>query len=229
MVWTDDEVWPNGKASPAVTPHFEPNAPLYDRVKTDSKGRVVYKKKGDTVTTEHQTEEGYVGKAKGMKQVLWERGLWKEDMIGVVDPEKDKQGRDHDLSMQHVLNACYDFATERTAFQLMLIDRGHIPEMSPKCHPEIAGVGIEYSWGKQKMHFRRHTDHVGAHLHKNIIESMEQCGLVRVRKYARKSREYRRAYKGNGEMDHAVIEKFVKTRKSHRGADAQDWAFIYAT
>ena len=59
------------------------------------------------------------------------------------------------------------------------------------------------------------------------MRSMKECDLKRVRKYARKSREYRRAYRGQSEMDHAVIEKFVKTRKSHRGADKQDWAFIY--
>ena len=107
-----------------------------------------------------------------------------------------------------------------------MIERGHIPEMSPKCHPEVAGVGIEYSWGKQKQWFRRETDHVGKHLHQNIIASMKQCTLERVRKYARKAREYRRAYEGNNEMDHEDIEKHVKMQKSHRGADRQDTAFI---
>ena len=68
-----------------------------------------------------------------------------------------------------------------------------IPEMSPKCHPELAGVGIEYSWGKAKMYFRRHTDHIGRHQHANIEKAMSPVvlTLARVRKFARKARAYR--------------------------------------
>ena len=51
------------------------------------------------------------------------------------------------------------------------------------------------------MHFRRHSDHVGKHLHKNVIESMsiKVLTLLRVRRYARKARAYRRAYELNDE------------------------------
>lgn len=35
----------------------------------------------------------YVGKAKGMKQILWERGLWREGMLVEID-EDDAKGRD---------------------------------------------------------------------------------------------------------------------------------------
>lgn len=177
--------------------------------------------------------QGYHGKPKGLKQVLWERGLWKEGMIKTVDPDKDKQGRGHDLSMVHVLENCYDFATERTAFQHMMIERGHIPEMSPKCHPELAGVGIEYSWGKSKQWFRRHSDHVARNLHENIKESFKLLNLPRVRKFARKTRSYGRAYDGRDSMQHGDIEKNVhrmkklrQKKKSHRGADRQDLAFL---
>ena len=99
--------------------------------------------------------------------------------------------------------------------------------MSPKCHPELAGVGVEYSLGKSKMHFRRHSDHVGKHLHKNIIESMsiEVLTLLRVRRYARKARAYRRAYELNGEgtMGKDDIEKQIKISRRHRSALDIDW------
>ena len=36
--------------------------------------------------------------------------------------------------------------------------RGHILQMSPKCHPELAGHGIEYAWGAAKLRFRRDND-----------------------------------------------------------------------
>ena len=127
-----------------------------------------------------------------------------------------------------MLGNCADYAAEKTAFQWLLVNRGHIPGMSPKCHPEIAGVGIEYSWGKSKQYFRRHTDHVGSNLRSNIKKSIDKTNLtlVRVRKYARKSRSYRRACEGKAKMGYADIEKLVKTFKNHRGADQQDTAFI---
>ena len=124
---------------------------------------------------------------------------------------------------------CWDFATEKTAFQELLISRGHIAEMSPKCHPELAGVGIEYSWGKSKMHFRRNTDHIGKNLHTNIINSMSSSvlTLLRVRRYARRARAYRLAYNSTETtMSKRDIEKIVKNLKVHRSALDGDWKFI---
>lgn len=221
--WSDDQIFAHfpdapegqkdrifGPVDPDTGKQMTPaQAPLYDVPEVvDNAGKVIQKFK-----------EGYRGKAKGMKQILFERGLWKKGMIGKVDKEKDPQGRGEDLSMVHVLQNCFDFATEKTAFQDMLLKRGHIPEMSPKCHPEVAGVGVEYCWGKAKQHFRRHTDHIGKHLHENIVYclSKEVQPLRRVRKYARKARAYRRAYEGNTQMDKEDIEKHVKRQKSHRG------------
>ena len=131
--------------------------------------------------------------------------------------------------MVQALSNCWDFANEQTAFQELLLSRGHVPEMSPKCHPEVAGVGVEYSWGKSKMHFRRHTDHVARHLHANIVASMsaEVLTLTRVRRYARKARAYRRAYSTSSTaMSRRSIEKQVKLYKRHRSALDIDWSFI---
>ena len=124
---------------------------------------------------------------------------------------------------------CWDFATELTAFQELMVSHGHLAEMSPKCHPELAGVGVEYSWGKSKMHFRRHTDHVARHLHENIQDSMDVSvlTLLRVRRYARKARTYRRAYEtSETAMSKRDIENMVKTFKRHRSALDFDWKFI---
>ena len=59
-----------------------------------------------------------------------------------------------DKNIQKVLQAMPDFKTERTALQHVVESQGHIL-LSPKCHPEVAGVGIEYSWGFSKQKFRR--------------------------------------------------------------------------
>ena len=75
-------------------------------------------------------------------------------------------------------------------------DQGHILLMSPKGHPELAGLGIEYSWGKAKTEFRKKKNCVPKDLHANIVNALAEdvLFLLRVRKFARKTREYMRAY-----------------------------------
>eukprot|EP00733_Pompholyxophrys_punicea_P000119 Pompholyxophrys_punicea_v1_NODE_18_length_5920_cov_44.741176.p1 type:complete len:649 gc:universal NODE_18_length_5920_cov_44.741176:695-2641(+) len=84
----------------------------------------------DTVMAVEEVEnikEGYMGKAKGKKQVLFERGLWKPKMTADnVDPL---------LNMDTVLAACGDFQREKTALEAMFSERGHILLMSVKYHP----------------------------------------------------------------------------------------------
>eukprot|EP00733_Pompholyxophrys_punicea_P000967 Pompholyxophrys_punicea_v1_NODE_393_length_2064_cov_23.574415.p1 type:complete len:238 gc:universal NODE_393_length_2064_cov_23.574415:1336-623(-) len=170
--------------------------------------------------------QGYVGKCKGKKQVLWERGLFKDKMtVDNVDPA---------LSMNIVLANCPDFLAEKSALQALVEDRGHILLMSPKCHPELAGLGVEYSWGKSKLEFCRNiNDGIASHLRANVEKSLSQeiLPLCRVRKYARKTRDYRNVYRdmessqltGTQNLSedqvtesHQLIENMVKERKAHR-------------
>jgi hypothetical protein len=118
---------------------------------------------------------------------------------------------------------------EKTAFQYLMSDRGQIQEMSPKCHLELAGVGIEYNWGKAKMHFPRRTDHVAKHLHANIHKAMsiDVLTLLRVHRYARKAKSYRFAYSTTeGAMTRVSIENQMAIRRSHRSSVDADWKFI---
>ena len=67
------------------------------------------------------------------------------------------------------------------------------------------------------------------HLHENIQDSMDVSvlTLLRVRRYARKARTYRRAYEtSETAMSKRDIEKMVKTFKRHRSALGFDWKFI---
>ena len=101
---------------------------------------------------------------------------------------------------------------------------------------ELAGKGIEYSWGKAKRDFRQHNDCVPKNLHKNVQKSFESLPLGRVRKFARKTREYMRAYAkshmlfGATEADklegYHAVKKFVKASKTHRCTLDQDYAFV---
>jgi hypothetical protein len=73
--------------------------------------------------------KGWLHKGKGFKQILWERGLWKSGM------QKSE--------MQLVLSSLPDFQNEQIGIRSLLESRGLILNVSPKCHPELAGSGIE--------------------------------------------------------------------------------------
>ena len=130
---------------------------------------------------------------------------------------------------------------EKSILEDVIEKRGHILLLTPKCHPEIAGLGIEYCWGKSKLDFRRSiNDFTGKNLITNVLKSLssEHLPLNRVRKYARKTREYLKVYKeidqikkSSGtemsdmealkELDSSVecyenIEKMLKEYKVHR-------------
>jgi hypothetical protein len=87
------------------------------------------------------TKKGWLHQPKGMKQILWERGLYVNGM--------------NKYQMQQSLAKCSDFQNEKIGIQKLLESRGHILIVSPKCHPEIAGSGIEYCWGMADLIFRK--------------------------------------------------------------------------
>jgi hypothetical protein len=178
-------------------------------------------------------KEGYIGKAKGMKQIAWERGWYKPASEGKMHGKKvdEESTDDPTLSLPHVLSTCWDFAHEKTALQEYVESRGHILRMCVKGHPELAGVGIEYSWGKAKQKFRRDVnDRKPGHLHRNIVKCFSRDArflpVSRIRKFARKTRAYRRAYREGKSNSLASLEKLVKQYKQHRSAEVFDKKFV---
>ena len=47
-----------------------------------------------------------------------------------------------------------DFKNENSALQHTIESRGYILLLSPKSHPKVGDVGIEYYWGISKLEFR---------------------------------------------------------------------------
>ena len=104
--------------------------------------------------------QGWVGKAKGKLQIAFERGL--------LDPTKDyrwyseKGQKDahgniiEGTSLDNAIQSLRDFREEKTLLQIRAEEMGVEIVRSPKCHPEIAGEGIEYVWGVSKNEYRRH-------------------------------------------------------------------------
>ena len=137
-----------------------------------------------------------------------------------------------DLDAPRVLGECADFVNEVSMLEQMMVDRGHMLLKSPKCHPELAGCGIEYSWGKIKWEFRRHTnDGVADHLHDNIVKAMERgMTLERSWKFERRTRDYRRSYleftASGKDITHKGLEDMRKSYSTHRNIAEIERVFI---
>ena len=157
-----------------------------------------------------------------------------------------EKGRDKSTSLNHFLSNCEDFKAEKSQMAFVLEDKLHVMlRMTPKCHPEIAGQGIEYAWGYAKLRFRQHfNDRTAANLDNNVRNTLSLNVLTRehIKKFICKVRDYKLTYlfllestnavtgeRKNGELSshsHDKIEFIIKLFKQHRSALDSDYAFI---
>ena len=141
--------------------------------------------------------EGYVGKAKGLKQIAWERGFYSAEDLRAKGLMKVKEE-----AIRTKLNLCKDFATEISQMQFIAKQLGVEVTMTPKAHPELAGQGIEYSWGYAKLMFRKNNTNgtskeKAQRLESNVLDaiSTENLTIERIRKFVRKARDYKMVYR----------------------------------
>ena len=131
---------------------------------------------------------------------------------------------------------CVDVRSQKSLLEKVVYDRGHVLILSPKYHPELAGVSIEYCWGQSKYRFRnRYNDRETKNLRTNVLATFDpsQLTLAVTLAYARKTRDYRMTYKtimtekiGTKSMSKGNIEKIRKHHKCHRNILDQEIGFI---
>ena len=116
-----------------------------------------------TKTTSKKILEGWVGKPKGMMQVLWERGFLNpskssNELMRLYRFKKDKQTKQDipGTSLIEIIENLPDFKTKLTLLQFWASQLGVIVKCSPKFHPEIAGEGVEFCWALGKNTYRTH-------------------------------------------------------------------------
>jgi hypothetical protein len=134
--------------------------------------------------------------------------------------------------LRHILDNCEHFKNEKTKLAILLEEHGGYCRMTPKCHPEIAGVGIDYDWGYVKLTYQKKiNDGVAAHLEENekkVLSTKDVLTINRTRKFARKARDYKLTYwylirmidtamaeGGDLRVAKDAIEKIVKAFKAH--------------
>jgi hypothetical protein len=179
--------------------------------------------------------------AKGMLQLLFERGHvdpadknssnwcseWGKLKNKKAYEPNDEEARSHwkKLTGQRVatavLAAMDDFVGEVSIIERNFLDAGHLVIASPRYHPDLAGAGIEYAWGKAKLDFRRYiNDCVAKNLTRNIllalgdqsykiktasgeVEHDAPLPLNRVRRFARRVRTNRQLFEHMPTKAHA--------------------------
>ena len=157
---------------------------------------------------EDVVDEGWVGKPKGALQILYERGWIDPDKIG----QYTKKGRKTqagvfdgsskcEYSLDDLMQKQTDFKEELTLLQFHAAKLGVVLDRSPKCHPEIAGEGIEYAWAFSKQEYRR-APVINKRTKEKFWKLVESCmsnsgilSLDRMRLCSKKARTYMLLYK----------------------------------
>ena len=150
-------------------------------------------------------KKGWQGQPKGLLQVLWERGWIDEGQIEkyTMDLAKDDDGEvlegAENWSLKYLMASCLDFAEELTALQHVGNELGVSVLITPKFHAELAGEGIEYSWGVSKCVYRTKPldSKRGKESFKGLVQectSRDVLTTVLVRKLSQRARAYTFAY-----------------------------------
>jgi len=195
---------------------------------------------------------GWNGKQKGLLQSLWERGWINEASLTnyTIDGKTDLLGvRQMGTSLKYLMANCTDFIEEESLLQSMGRQMGATIDRTPKCHPELAGEGIEYSWACSKNKYRllplgerRSRDRFKECVRTCLSPDILTKELIR--KNSRRAREYMCAYhvfhqqqqqaaqaSNTQQQEVAIptmIESLVKKFKTHRCALDFDHGFVKA-
>ena len=144
-----------------------------------------------------------MGKPTGMLQILYKRGFLVPQKIKTytLSGKTDQYG--HllpDTSLKYMINSLHDFLNEETLLQYHGRLLGVTVDRTPKCHPEIAGEGIEYTWGAAKLFYRRlriSEKRTKENFRKSVKRSTERSTVLTVdrqRKFSKRARNYMIAY-----------------------------------
>ncbi|KAI2492116.1 hypothetical protein MHU86_22452 [Fragilaria crotonensis] len=202
----------------------------------------------DPKTMRTREKKGWEGQPKGLLQVLWERGWIDEGQLEryTMDPTTDDDGEvlegAEEWSLRVLMASCLDFAEEMTALQHVGKELGVSVIISPKFHAELAGEGIEYSWGVTKGLYRRKplNSKRSKEAFKGLVLECTSRNILQtttVRKLSRRARAYICAYYSLYESKHnggddlptltlPLIERLVKAFKTHRAAIDFDAGFV---
>ncbi|CAB1096764.1 unnamed protein product [Ectocarpus sp. CCAP 1310/34] len=169
----------------------------------------------------HLRPAEYVGKLKGMRQVLWERGLLVKGMT-----KTGGSGEEQDLrkSMEHVLGEQKDFKEVDSSLVLLMQRHGGGYLMLPKYHCECSL--IELVWGRAKDWTRKNCTYSLECLRKNVPLSFrsekDRQAVSVVQGYCKKAYTHALMYRET-RVEGPEGKKTYKKYKSHRRPTPKEW------
>jgi hypothetical protein len=158
-----------------------------------------------------EVEVGYNGKAKGLQQILRERGL---------------QATGNKTELVKRLMVTEDFQMQQNAVDELVLGRGHMTQLSPKCHAELAGNGIEYNLGCSKLNFRRNNTCEPTTLNKRVVDSVLIVPLSTTRKFAARARRYHYVYTDGHPQSQEETDRLQRMKKTHRAVLDTSTSFL---
>jgi hypothetical protein len=158
------------------------------------------------------------GQAKGVREILMERGLhnanlnmdckdckksWKEDA---------ERATRRGCCLRTILEFQQDFQEQASMLSEIVQSTNHAIIFFPKFHCELNW--IERYWGACKRYTRAHCDYSFKGLQKTVPDALDSVPLATLRKFQRKSWRYMHAYKEG--LTGLLAEYAVKKYKRHR-------------
>jgi hypothetical protein len=173
-------------------------------------------KEGDTDwVTGLPIDREFIGKPKGMKRVLQERGLWRDKLKKQCGREKKKKSSfeervfeetmeqyqarvadrceaGKDCCALRILEAQDDFRGEVSLLETTILQAGHEVIFYPKFHCELNY--IEFYWAALKRYTRDNCKYSFPELESTVREGMDNVGLKSIRRFAMRSKRWMLAY-----------------------------------
>ena len=195
--------------------------------------------------------KGWNRQPKGMLQVLWERGFIDTERLQsyTINGKKDSYGLvDKTYALNYIMSNTVDFQNEESLLQTNGRKLGVLIDRSPKCHCEVAGEGIEYSWGFAKNRYRRlplKEKRKKEEFRRLVRDCLSRNYITTniVRRFSKRARDYMCAYQtlkdksrddnsentNNHKPALVKIEKMCRDFKTRRSALDFDSTFIHTS
>ena len=171
--------------------------------------------------------------AKGLKQVLMERGIWREELrLECREKWKDADGKEHtrrscekgvrDCCARRLMCNQQDFQEQTRLLEEEVLKRGHLVLFYPKFHCECKHCEcnwIEYCWGGSKRRTREQCDYTWDGLKRTVPRVLESTDEIRIWKWYQKSARIIGAYRDGMTYGTEFRERCYK---SHRRIKARD-------
>jgi hypothetical protein len=157
---------------------------------------------------------------KGIKQVLIEHNLWRNNLVMQCKNSKGKEGcdpDDTDCCARRILDSQPDFLEQKSLVQEVIEAAGHLCIFLPKFHCELNF--IEFFWGSVKRYLCERCDCTFETLKENMPNALASVPLETIRRWEHRMYQWMNAYHdglGAKEALFRVKQFSSRTYLSHR-------------